>query len=243
MAVSAGRHAVSVGELDPGDGPGAAEFYQSILLPHFRAEELVSRESLLAGLRSGQSRVLVARRPDGVLAGGAVGDLLPRSRVLLLSYIAVLREGRGAGTGSALMRAAVDVWGAAWQPPLMVMEVEDPRYFRADEFLGDPGARVRFYERLGARTLPVPFFQPALGGDGERVPHLLLMVFGGTAAPPGSQRVDGRLVESFLTEYLEDCEGPVRAGDEQAHRMLAACRRPGGLPLLLVRELPAPAGD
>jgi GNAT superfamily N-acetyltransferase len=237
MAGSADRPAVCVGELDADDDAGVADFYQRILLPHFRADELVRRESFAAGLKSGDSRALVARTANGVIAGGAVGDLFPRSGVVLLSYIAVPLKGRGLGTGSALMKAATAIWGAVWRPPLMVMEVEDPRHFGNDETFGDPYARVRFYERLGARILPVPYFQPALGDGRDRVRHLMLMVFGGTEVPPGTRQVDGQLVESFLTEYLEACEGQVRSDDEEAQRLLAACRRPGGLPLLLSEEL------
>jgi hypothetical protein len=51
------------------------------------------------------------------------------------------------------------------------MEVEDPRYAQSNPALGDPQARVRFYERLGARALPVPYFQPAFGLAGQRVPR------------------------------------------------------------------------
>ena len=64
----------------------------------------------------------------------------------------------------------------------------------------------------------------------------MLMVFGGADAPSGAERVGGRRIEDFLTEYLDLCEGPVRPDDAEAQRLLAACRRPGGLPLLRVGE-------
>jgi GNAT superfamily N-acetyltransferase len=245
---------LTVEELDPASDSAVAEFYQQVLVPHFRDAELVSPESFSSGLRSGETMALLARTAEGVIAGGAVGDLFPRSRVLLLSYLAVPAEGRGLGTGSLLMKAVTDVWGGKADPSLFVMEVEDPRYFGRDDALGDPEARVRFYERLGARALPVPYFQPALSPDSHRVPNLLLMVFGGTGvfdgtgvpggtgAVPGSRRVDGETVGLFLTEYLEGTEGPVRPDDTEAQRLLAACRAPDGLPLLLTRDLPAAPG-
>ncbi len=238
MAGLADRPAILVGELDPADDVGIADFYQRILLPHFRDNELVTCESFAAGLKSGDSSAVVAHTADGAIAGGAVGDLFPRSGVVLLSYIAVPPAGRGLGTGSALMKAATAIWATAWRPPLMVMEVEDPRYFSGNETFGAPDARVRFYERLGARILPLPYFQPALGDGKGRVRHLMLMVFGGTEVRAGARQVGGQHVESFLTEYLEGCEGQVRSDDEEAQRLLAACRRPGGLPLLLHAELP-----
>jgi GNAT superfamily N-acetyltransferase len=239
MASSTDRPVITIDELSPDDGAAIAEFYQSVLEPHFRADELVTGEGFSAGLREGVTKALVARTEQGAIAGGAVGDVFSRSGVLLLSYLAVPPEGRGSGTGGLLMTAVTDVWGRQVSPSLFVMEVEDPRHYRTDEATGDPEARVRFYERLGARTVPVPYFQPALGPEGRRVQHMLLMVFGGTEAPPGTLRVDGHIVELFLAEYLEDCEGQVRSDDAEAQRLLAACRAAGGLPLLRVSELPA----
>ncbi|MBO0804208.1 MAG: hypothetical protein J2P25_14180 [Nocardiopsaceae bacterium] len=233
---------LTVEELSPDDDPAIAEFYERILLPHFRDSELVSSEDFSASLKGGETRGLLARTARGAIAGGAVGDIFPRSRALLLSYLAVPAEGRGMGTGSLLMKAVAEVWGGPAGPALFVLEAEDPRYYGSDDTLGDPEARVRFYERLRARTVPVPYFQPAIGPAGERVPHLLLMVFGGTEAPPGTPRLDGRAIESFLTEYIEESEGPVRPDDAEAQRLLAACRAPGGLPLLRFRDLSASPG-
>lgn len=239
MAGSAHRPVVTVEELDAGNAREVADFYRIVLAPHFRADELETSQSIASGLRSGATMALVARTAQGAIVGGAVGDTFPKSGVLLLSYIAVVAEARGTGAGGLLMKAVTGVWGRRLSPALLVMEVEDPRHYQKDAALGDPEARVRFYERLGARVLPVPFFQPALGPAGHRVPHLMLMVFGGTDAPPGTQRVDGRVIEVFLTEYLESSEGPVDPDDTDAQRMLSACRRPDGLPLLRFTEFAA----
>jgi hypothetical protein len=241
MESPATRPVINIEELDATEADDVADFYHLILASNFPDDELETSEGFVAGLNSGGTLALVARTGEGVIAGGAVGDLFPRSNVLLLSYLAVPAAGRASGTGGLLMRAVTEVWGSRLNPSLFIMEVEDPRYHHSDANFGDPEARVRFYERLGARTLPVPYFQPALGSRGpsaRRVPHLMLMVFGGTQMPQGTQEVDGRIVEFFLTEYLEGCEGPVHPDDAAAQRMLAACRRPGGLPLLRVSELP-----
>jgi GNAT superfamily N-acetyltransferase len=236
---SAYRPVVTIEELDADNAREVADFYRRVLAPHFRADELETSENIAAGLKGGGTKALVARTAQGAIVGGAVGDMFAHSGVLLLSYLAVAAEGRGTGTGGLLMKAVTEVWGRHFSPSLFVMEVEDPRHYHSDSALGDPEARVRFYERLGARTLPIPYFQPALGPAGHRVPHLMLMVFGGTDAHPLTQLVDGQVVETFLVEYLELCEGPVRPDDTEAQRMLAACRRPGGLPLLRVSELPS----
>ena len=62
------------------------------------------------GLRSGPSRVLIAVAADGAMLGGAVGDYFPLSNVMLLSYLAVLADGRGQGVGAAVLRAAKEAW-------------------------------------------------------------------------------------------------------------------------------------
>jgi GNAT superfamily N-acetyltransferase len=217
-------------------------FYQRVLLPNFPAAELEPPDEFAAGLKSGQGRALVARTVQGTIAGGAVGDFFPRTRVLLLSYLAVAADGRGAGTGGLLLQAVTDRWIAELNPALCLIEVEDPRHARSDPAHGDPAhgdpqARVRFYERLGARALAIPYFQPALGPAGQRVPHMMLMAFGGSGAPAGAEHVDGRTVAGFLTDYLETAEGSVR-DDADVQRLLAACRQPGGVPLVRASELP-----
>jgi hypothetical protein len=238
VSSSADQPGTTVGELDADDPREVLSFYQCVLLPNFPAAELEAPGDFAAGLKSGRARALVARSAPGVITGGAVSDFFPLSRVLLLSYLAVAADGRGAGTGALLFRAVTDVWGRELSPALCVVEVEDPRYARSDPVLGDPVARVRFYERLGARALPIPYFQPALGPGGQRVPHLMLMVFGGTGMPPQAQHVDGGIVATFLTEYLETSEGGVREDDAEVRELLAACRRPGGVPLVRASELP-----
>lgn len=227
---------VTITSLDVAADAGVADFYRVVLQDHFRPDELVSPGDLSGGLRDGTTMALVARAPGGAIVGGIVCDWFARSQVLLLSYIAVPEAYRGHGIASRLL-AALRAACTALAPRLIVAEVEDPRYY-ADTTYGDPVARVRLYERDGDRTLPIPYAQPALGPAGSRVPHLLLMVFGGRDAPPNTERVDGALVAGFLAEYYESCEGPPRAGDAEYEAMLAACQRPGGLPLLLVADLP-----
>jgi GNAT superfamily N-acetyltransferase len=237
MAGSA-TESVTVGLLDPADAERIASFYRTVLVPHFIADELDTEQNFAAGLRLGGTRALVATVEDGTVVGGAVTDWFARSNVLLLSYIAVLAAHRSTGAGAALMAAVSGSGSAGLRPLLLVAEVEDPRHFASDPAHGDPWARWRFYQRLGGRTLPLPYAQPALGPGRSRVPHLLLMVLGGSMAPAGAERVDGETVELFLREYFEGCEGPVQPGDSQLQALLAACRVDGGLPLLPPGELP-----
>jgi ribosomal protein S18 acetylase RimI-like enzyme len=231
---------ISVEPLDPKDASQAAAFYQSVLAPHFRADEVDTEESFAEDLRSGHTVALAARTAGRAIVGGAVTDWFDRSRVLLLSYLAVVQGHRSTGAGSRLMAAVSGAGSAALDPLLLVAEVDDPRCYRSDPAIGDPWARLRFYERLGGRTLALPYVQPSLGPGRSRVPHMLLMVLGGTLAAPGTPRVGGETVELFLREYYERCEGPVQSGDAQVQGLLAACSKPGGLALLPAGDLPDP---
>jgi GNAT superfamily N-acetyltransferase len=228
-------------ELSAGDDALVSEFYRAVLRPSFRDDELVDEDELRETIDAGTCHVLVARDDDGTVLGGAVGDWFESSRVQLLSYLAARPGVRGRGLGTLLVRAAVDSWVTRLDPLLVVGEVEDPRHYSNDDPdspYGDVIARVRFYEKLGVRALPIPYTQPALRTGASRVPHLLLMVFAvgaGAAIEPG--RVEGAIVEQFLVEYFTDMEGDV-SDDVELSRLLAACREPSGLPLLLADELP-----
>jgi hypothetical protein len=191
-------------------------------------------------MQEGRTYTLIARAAEGTIVGGAVGDWFAGSQVMLFSYLAVRHGFRGSGIGTQLISAARSTWMEELAPLLIVGEVEDPRYHQ-DAGFGNPLNRAALYERIGHRSLPIPYFQPALRPGASRVPHLLLMVSGGTAVLPGTERVDGAIVERFISEYFTLCEGPPRDDDREYHAMLEHCRQPDGLPLLLVENLPRSA--
>jgi predicted N-acetyltransferase YhbS len=228
---------VTVEKLDYHDGPTVTQFYQATLQPNFSADELESQDALVAGMREGRTFGLYARTAEGAIVGGAVGDWFAGSRVMLFSYVAVPDKFRGMGIGGQLLATAQRTWMEELAPLLIIGEVEDPRYYQ-DTGFGNPLKRVALYESNGSRSLPVPYFQPALQPGASRVPHLLLMVYDGTADGVSAGHIDGAIVERFLREYFELCEGPPRADDPEYQAMLEYCRQPGGLPLLLVKDLP-----
>ena len=228
---------IKIEKLDYSDGLAVSEFYETVMRPNFSADELETQASIVEGMREGRTYALIARTTPGTIVGGVVGDLFAGSQVMLFSYIAVPEKLRGSGIGRQLLAAAHSTWMDELAPLLIIGEVEDPRYYH-DTGFGDPVKRIALYENVGSRSLPVPYFQPALRPGASRVPHLLLMVFGGSTHQPGSERVDGAVVERFLKEYVELCEGPPRGDDAEYHALIAACRQPGGLPLLLVKDLP-----
>lgn len=231
------RPAVSVVDVPSDDVAWASAVHRTVLAPNFAKDELVPLARMLREMAAGLTRLCCAVDADGAILGATVGDWFADSRVQLMSYVAIVPEARSHGLGTLLLRTAVDRWIAQLAPALVIAEVEDPRHYEVSQF-GDPWARLRLYERMGARSLPLPYFQPALGPDRERVPRLLLMVFArGDIAWPGPGTVDGDVVERFLVEYVRRTEGDVRASDADLAALLTACRRPGGVPLVGVDQL------
>jgi hypothetical protein len=215
-----------------------SEFYRNILFPNFEPDQLMGEEEFLATQSSAGARTVLAVDPDGTLRGGLSGQWYPSCRILLLGYLAVGSRFRGGGVGASLLRFGIERWSRELSPLLMVGEVEDPRHHEVNEF-GDPQRRFRFYRRFDAKALQLPYFQPALGPAGSRVPGFLLMVFmASPEAYAGAGAIDGAPLEEFLRQYLDECEGQIQDADPDVQRLLAACRAPGGVPLLPAGHLP-----
>ncbi|MET9317448.1 hypothetical protein ABZX12_36990 [Kribbella sp. NPDC003505] len=212
--------------------------YDEVLNPSFPVDELVPRRRLLPRLAAEGSGVCcrVAIDPAGRVLAGIVADLYPASRVLLLSYLAVLSGLRDRGIGSGLALDAVPRWIARYEPALAVAEVEDPRFHAGSNALkhGDADARMRLYDSLGGLILPLPYVQPALR-DGKRVRNLLLMAFHASPEVCHGGRLDSELVVRFLTEYFTVCEGKT-PDDVEFTGLIDASKRPDGIPLVKPSE-------
>lgn len=195
------------------------EVYRRILRPAFDDDELESAEEISRQIAEGtRLRLLAAFDPAGEPLGAVTSDWYPGADVLLIGYLAVSPATRGTGIGSELMRRALAAWTAELGPALVLAEVEDPRFFEVTEH-GDPYARVRFYERLGGRIVALPYFQPSLAEDTQRVQHLVLMSLNQT--PDGADHVPTEPVAQFLDEYFATCEGP-QVAEEPDFRALRA---------------------
>lgn len=190
-----GLEAVPLAEAD---GSTLTRFY-ALMEGAFPPAELMTFEELEGARQDGATGGTLLLDGGRPVAGMVTEDYLD-GRVRLLGYLVVAPAARNAGLGRRLVdELAKTPAGAA--PPLVLAEIEDPRFHPASD-RGDPVARVRFYDRSGARLLPLPYVQPSLRPGSPRVDNLLLITLG-TAAPS----VDGPTVAAFLTEYFEGCEG------------------------------------
>jgi GNAT superfamily N-acetyltransferase len=219
------------------------QLYQDVLAPSFPPAELVPLDAFLADHAAGRLESLGAVEPDGAahhgaagagrVVAGVVGAWSPRSRVLLVVYLAIAPGHRGGGIGATLLRAAVSRWVEDLRPDLVLGEVEHPQFHTASEAHGDPHARLRFYARHGGRLLAVPYFQPANSPGGERVPALLLMTL--ATRDPDVSSVPAAPLRAFLREYFEESEGGV--ADDGPTRALFAAVSGESVALFGVEEL------
>ncbi len=200
--------------------------YATVLQPAFPPAELVTLDELRNWCAAGPParRGLLLLESDRPVAA-ILAEYFRTSDVLLISYLAVAAAWRGRGFGAALVREALSRWDSP--PPVAVLaEVEDPRWHPLGRYV-DPVARLRFYHRLGARALPIPYFQPALRPGSPRVPGLLLV-----SLPAGRRTVPWATVGGFLNEYFAACEGSTGIGDAQLQALRSSLSPTGDVKLI-----------
>jgi GNAT superfamily N-acetyltransferase len=214
--------------------------YNSVLKPAFQADELepldVIRDQIIDG---SVLQMLVALDESHVPVGVITADWYSRGGVALIGYLAIREDLRGQGLGTTITRQATERWAAELQPALSVAEVEDPRYFQASSF-GDPNARLRLYERLGGRIIGLPYFQPRLTPESNRVYHLMLMAFTVGASPAAeisSAQVPTDPLVKFLEDYFGVTEGAEALTDPEFLALKAAYQREPTAALLRATEL------
>jgi GNAT superfamily N-acetyltransferase len=212
------------------DHPLLEQAYDRLLVPAFPADELLTLDALRGGLSRGLTPAVLAVDGDRPL-GVAVGEWSPGSRVLLLSHLAVDPAARSGGIGRALAAAVLGDWQRRFEPTATLAEVEHPAAHAPDPDRGDPAARVRFYARLGARALDLPYFQPSLRPGRARVPGMLLTALAVEPALREGDALPGAPVHAWLTGYFTAGEGRVPE-DPAGRALFEAARRPGGVPLL-----------
>lgn len=200
-------------------GPALVEeVYHRLLVPAFRPDELITLDELReAYVRPGTEPSLV------VLSGGAplavmLGEWYVQQQVLLLAYLSVDKATRGSGLGARLVSEVLPGWCDGRGPVLVLAEVDDPRFWPASDDAGDPDARLRFYDRHGARLLPLQYFQPSLRPGSPRVEGMLLLRL------DQSPQVRSQVLHAFLEEYFTVCEGSASLDDPPVERLLAAAR-------------------
>lgn len=217
------------------DDDALAQVYHSILQPAFPPEELDSLATMRGDLADGRIDVLTARPygPHSQVQAVAVGTTCHPRDAMLLSYLAVRPQARNCGVGGKLLAVALDRWRRRYRPALVLAEVDDPRFVQPDPLRGDPAARLRFYQRMGAGCLDLPYFQPAIEPHGRVTGMLLLVLATDPPVPVPGTIADTSGLQTFLTDNVRAAEGTVWLGDPAVAAMLAALDRPDGMLMLL----------
>ncbi len=205
-----------------------ADVHGALLTPSFPPNELVAVHSLVEGVAGGAVEVAVID-DQGEPVAVAVGEV--EGPVALLAYLAVDGAARGRGNGSALLEWAVARWMTRSRGiRLLLAEVEDPQRHAPHASYGDPVRRAQFYAAQGATRLAVPYFQPRLDPQSDRVRGMMLVVL--AAAPGvivGGVLREPRLVTTWLEDYFADTEGNPRPADAEAQALFEAFE--GGEPV------------
>ncbi len=230
-------------DLDPDrDVELFRRFYRDVLSVSFAAAELddlAVMERRLRGAGDVQLLVSVALDGDGAPIGGVTGEVYAPEQVLLLSYLAVRPDLRGHGIGTALVERVGPRWYSLAGVRLAVAEVHDPRAF-PDVEGEDASSRLRFYGRLGARVLGVPFVQPALDPGGARIPGFLLVALH-VDSTLETRRGDASELRSdilgkFVRRYFEAAEGVRDPSDAQLDQLLDLIDDPPTIALLPIAD-------
>lgn len=169
------------------------------IVPHFPPEERGTAQELVQSVAAGRSIVFTAGSDEGASrtpTGLAVVDTWPEApQVALLAWLAVSTDTRSRGTGSTLLRHALQHVGQR----SLLAEIEPADTAVRSPAYGDPRARAGFYARHGARRLDLPYWQPPTFPGGPPVLlDLVVVPRPGTSVPA---LLAAEPVRSFLQTY------------------------------------------
>ena len=189
----------------PDDDPGLLQrAFDDVLRPSFSIEELPEFGSLMGAL-GGHGFISIAGDDDGVPLAVGLSESDSTTQIGLLGYLATRPDRRSGGVGGALLSHMQERWAA--EPVTVVLaEVHDPRVWpETDDERA--AARLRFYEKAGARLLMTPWVQPSLSVGAARVNGMLLLTL--SEKPEGQQAIDPDNLRRWTRGYYTEAEGGV----------------------------------
>jgi len=210
--------------------------YQTLYLPNFHTPEQQEDPSIWKPLLWGPVppppkpilHILVAgqhvrAQERRILYGFLILEFFRTSACGLLTYLAVDQNARRRGVARLLLAKAIgqlkaDARAQGTELRAVFAEVNDPALVSESEGAITPAERVRIFERLGARQVPVRYVQPQLKPGRGRSDTLLLIALPIGSRPP--EVLDPRTVRAFLREFYESL-GVDPARDPDFTRMIA----------------------
>jgi acetoin utilization deacetylase AcuC-like enzyme/GNAT superfamily N-acetyltransferase len=153
--------------------------------------------------------LLVAENGDDRVKGFALLLHAPDLRFMYLDLIATATGRLGGGVGEALYeRARHEGERRGCDGLWFECVTDDPRFAATPKLLAENQARLRFYERFGARPVAGSRFEEPLGPH-DRAPMFLLWDGLGRTAPPSLGRVRG-VVRAVLKRKYPHVMSPQR---------------------------------
>jgi hypothetical protein len=214
--------------------------YQGLYLPNFQTPEQQEDPSIWKPLLWGPTppppkpilHILVAgqdlrARERRTLYGFLIFEFFRGSVCGLLTYLAVDANLRRRGTARVLLTRAqeqlrADARAQGAQLRAVFAEVNDPARVHDAEGGTMPADRLKIFERLGARRVPVPYVQPQLKSGRGRSDTLLLIAL--PAGPEPLEALPSSTVKAFLREFYQSLGVDQPERDSDFARMLEDLR-------------------
>ncbi len=194
---------VTIRQLGSGDKQAferALAIYREAIEPSEQRPE----DELRAALGRGDYLMLAALRHEEIV-GFAISFFPPAEDFWLLEYVATTPSERGQGTGERLVREAVSVGGMRTG----LVEIDEPR----EGLDSIPARRLRFYQRLGCRTVDGLSYLLPLRAHGVPPPMIMLAL-----APETTKSLSARTLERWLRIIYVQVYGQ-RTDDPRIARM------------------------
>ena len=145
-------------------------------------------------------------KEDDIVQGGIISDYYPKSGVIHLIYIAIQKERRGSGIARKLIKSLLpnaikaleETFG--FSAKAIIFESNIPWKTEIDSI--DPKLRLKIFEKLGAKLIPIPYVQPALSESKKKVENLFLLSFPLTESST-LNTLNTKVLEDFLKEFYQ----------------------------------------
>ncbi len=176
-----------------------------------------------------------------IIKGISIGHYLADSKTAALWYLAVSPEHRRQNLGQHLVDATGQVFEQMAEargdaaPPVFV-HIHDPEEDLLTDDPFDPMKRVQFYDRVGAKKVPMRFVvpnpDPELSKSGDVVPYLLISV----GKDPSAKQIAAHIDDYYLSYGVNP------KGHEAVAKMQAQLQSYDSkcVPLLKQGEAPTP---
>lgn len=154
---------------------------------------------------------------DDSIVGGLVADWYPDCNALEIIYITVDSSTRKKGIGKGLLDNGIKlIQSALLAAPhpkkieAIFLEVDIPSFTMDAPSSMDPIDRLKFWNYMGAKRIPINYVQPPLGKGKQPVSNLMLMCLTGYGTG-----ITDKIQTSIVKKFLKDFYNGLNAGKSE----------------------------